>query len=1349
MADMLASAQQSFSTQDPASRRREQFTIACSLLKGTPSTQANTINIVFKYDVRGSKPKIRNGAHQSTAVWQKPPNGTGDELSGARPRVIGTMNSFYGLLCSDVSTNTNHKEWSRKISDVAHRILPVYNEERFAAEVCKNQHMELHEDVLVAFDGCKVGLAAVSDVEVWVFYLKRQKHRFRTRMAAFGSKNCDQNRGTAEGPEQQGSDSVNSRGRIEFPTWAVVEDARPNLLKELLLLEHPSLGSPKLRLGAAQKLISQLPEEDMASVAQIIPLALCKELAVKVLEASATQDAAGEEHSEKSFDPNIDLSKKCKWSLMRRFLKKLTSNEVKNLFDELGPRSKRSILTDIFDYQDPKDLELCAEMIFVIKVQSVGEFFAAMADLKGLELPALLQSQHAELLKRTLVTSIIHTSKALVWALVLLLLIEICPYGKDWQSECEPWHGKTGMKKKLATTRLWNMMAKSPENQRLLLNAWSLTKQEADQKFQRLVFEGIEPNPGPLPQDNKQPREEQSQTKKTKRQKLTVVSVNTGGAPQVWVAIDTFLSDQAVQVLAMQEAALSSKEYGAVQRHLHKKGYRTYYTPGKATPGRWESHKTVDHIYTNAINNTGKVKALSRKISDHKALQVQLKCDWAEETTEAIRQHWMEVWRKAKSLSPLTLQQQKALVAGNQPLQQQQHPGSSQEPQQTMSRPKVEEAVAAATRASGAAGTDQWHADEIRQLPKAAWEVFWNLTERWEVTGQLPEVLKEIRQINLTKPGKVNGDSIDSSSLRPISIYSHFWRLYTSTWARSDQVREWKITAQEPEVGGSKGQPGCENMAADALDEFHTMGYMGSLDYTQAFDHVNPKLAAWNMSRKGLHEGLCRVLENAWTDQRRFLAWDGHVNAEPMCTDWGVPQGDALSPTALTCLLSDGLKWVKTTADDTPGRARHFIYMDDRTWTASSSSKLLRVQEAWQTWSHLMGLRESPRKSQLTAMRPKQREELQKQAPDPSHVKASVEMLGTVTVGKMKRSSVEKETQRIQKGKTRIDRVGLLPVPRSVKYASIHTMATPVVTYGWVGVRQVMRMLDNASRCNGCDAVAVLNRFFFEYVFAVLFTQVVNDIIAEGEVVLSPAESELALNYFGSLTDSMLTLFLCISGGVSWELVLKPLRTLSGALVACLLIYVFFTYFCVLNVVTAVFCQSAIESAQNDQLTVIQAMLLNKEQHIQTKIQELFEKLGADESGVITLKIFQEHVNSPVVRAWFEALGLDVWDAMSFFKLLDSDGGGSVDVEEFFMGCLRFRGQARAMDVGKVIQDQASLMRQTGRFQHLMEVELRRLRRELRSLRGDGPKDQWEPNLWAGEGRMPLKHCPTTRRRRK
>ena len=32
------------------------------------------------------------------------------------------------------------------------------------------------------------------------------------------------------------------------------------------------------------------------------------------------------------------------------------------------------------------------------------------------------------------------------------------------------------------------------------------------------------------------------------------------------------------------------------------------------------------------------------------------------------------------------------------------------------------------------------------------------------------------------------------------------------------------------------------------------------------------------------------------------------------------------------------------------------------------------------------------------------------------------------------------------------------------------------------------------------------------------------------------------------------------------------------------------------------------------------------------------------------------------VKAFFESLDLDVWDAWSFFKLLDSDGGGMVEI---------------------------------------------------------------------------------------
>eukprot|EP00438_Fugacium_kawagutii_P024656 Skav213935 [mRNA] locus=scaffold2679:143658:153612:- [translate_table: standard] len=59
-----------------------------------------------------------------------------------------------------------------------------------------------------------------------------------------------------------------------------------------------------------------------------------------------------------------------------------------------------------------------------------------------------------------------------------------------------------------------------------------------------------------------------------------------------------------------------------------------------------------------------------------------------------------------------------------------------------------------------------------------------------------------------------------------------------------------------------------------------------------------------------------------------------------------------------------------------------------------------------------------------------------------------------------------------------------------------------------------------------------------------------------------------------------------------------------------------------------------------------------------------------------------------VTLAWLEVGPcLDVWDAWSFFKLLDTDGGGSIELEEFFLGCLRLGGNARGLELGKVLQD--------------------------------------------------------------
>lgn len=57
-----------------------------------------------------------------------------------------------------------------------------------------------------------------------------------------------------------------------------------------------------------------------------------------------------------------------------------------------------------------------------------------------------------------------------------------------------------------------------------------------------------------------------------------------------------------------------------------------------------------------------------------------------------------------------------------------------------------------------------------------------------------------------------------------------------------------------------------------------------------------------------------------------------------------------------------------------------------------------------------------------------------------------------------------------------------------------------------------------------------------------------------------------------------------------------------------------------------------------------------------------------------------------------------------------------MEAEEFFEGCLRFRGQARAVEVGKVLQDQQWLIRSQSKFQSFVAEELNSLQLRVSGL---------------------------------
>ena len=266
--------------------------------------------------------------------------------------------------------------------------------------------------------------------------------------------------------------------------------------------------------------------------------------------------------------------------------------------------------------------------------------------------------------------------------------------------------------------------------------------------------------------------------------------------------------------------------------------------------------------------------------------------------------------------------------------------------------------------ARGAKGPDNWEGLEIRCLPIKAVEAFHRCTLRWHHTGQVPKQFLESRQVNLIKPHKVVDGRVKCDDLRPISVLSGFWRVYASAWAKSDQIKTWSKAHLHKDVSHGKGARGAEEQA-ELLQDWYAAkgGVWASLDWSQAFDRMNPHVTTEAMLRLGIATPLAHLLQKVWCQHHRFLQYENHVHPNRLFSGFGMPQGDPLSPWILAIWVSAGLRSLNIDLD----QVRHVCYMDDRSfWTQDPESSLCLIHQ-WTNWSKKMGLKESPNKTQIVA----------------------------------------------------------------------------------------------------------------------------------------------------------------------------------------------------------------------------------------------------------------------------------------------------------------------------------------------------------------------------------------------
>jgi len=204
--------------------------------------------------------------------------------------------------------------------------------------------------------------------------------------------------------------------------------------------------------------------------------------------------------------------------------------------------------------------------------------------------------------------------------------------------------------------------------------------------------------------------------------------------------------------------------------------------------------------------------------------------------------------------------------------------------------------------------------------------------------------------------------------------------------------------------------------------------------------------------------------------------------------------------------------------------------------------------------------------------------------------------------------------------------------------------------------------------------------FMIVYVLSVYVTQVV----LYERVRLRDANEVVPLElerYWGSLIPSMYSLFQSITGGVDWDMVARPLVENIGPEVGVLFtLYIMFTVFAMLNVVTGVFIQNVLQKSTQERDS-------NKRQHVQ----ELFKQLDMGVENELSREEFEDQLDSKPMQEFFETIDVDISNAQCLFDLLDADDSGAVDADEFMEGCWRIWQPSKGFQMMMIMRELKSI----------------------------------------------------------
>lgn len=249
------------------------------------------------------------------------------------------------------------------------------------------------------------------------------------------------------------------------------------------------------------------------------------------------------------------------------------------------------------------------------------------------------------------------------------------------------------------------------------------------------------------------------------------------------------------------------------------------------------------------------------------------------------------------------------------------------------------------------------------------------------------------------------------------------------------------------------------------------------------------------------------------------------------------------------------------------------------------------------------------------------------------------------------------------------------------------------------------------------------------FFFAIYFVQVSTDYRASHNAD-DEASQELK-EMFGSVFLGMFVLFQSMTGGINWGVVARVLTQIHWHYSLLVSFFICFTMLAVLNIVTGVFVDSAIQKAQSEREELIDRVQTDerKRDELRKELGNLFERMKFDDDDHLDIVEFEQMMNDSEARALMSLCEIKFSRPWDLFRLLDKDKLHKIHKDAFVNGCLELGGLSNSVTMATLFNEVQGFTAYWERFQvtvgkQLEEITL--LLKQPTSLGADKNASTWD-----------------------